>query len=200
MKRGQFITFEGIDGAGKSTQIAFLADHLRAQGHTVQVTREPGGTPLGESLRTLILNQPMDPRTETLLVFAARAEHLAQVIRPALAAGHWVVCDRFTDATYAYQSGGRGLPGTDIETLAHWVHPDLQPDRTVLVDVPPEVAAARLASARAADRFEAEQGAFFVRVRDAYLERAQRDPRRFVILDGTLSPAAIQAQILREFT
>lgn len=200
MKRGQFITFEGIDGAGKSTQIAFLADHLRAQGHTVRVTREPGGTPLGESLRTLILNQPMDPRTETLLVFAARAEHLAQVIRPALAAGHWVVCDRFTDATYAYQSGGRGLPGTDIETLAHWVHPDLQPDRTVLVDVPPEVAAARLASARAADRFEAEQGAFFVRVRDAYLERAQRDPRRFVILDGTLSPAAIQAQIVREFT
>jgi dTMP kinase len=142
----------------------------------------------------------MDPRTETLLVFAARAEHLAQVIRPALAAGHWVVCDRFTDATYAYQSGGRGLPGTDIETLAHWVHPDLQPDRTVLVDVPPEVAAARLASARAADRFEAEQGAFFARVRDAYLERAQRDPQRFVILDGTLSPAAIQAQIVREFT
>jgi dTMP kinase len=200
MKRGQFITFEGIDGAGKSTQIAFLADHLRAQGHTVRVTREPGGTPLGESLRTLILNRPMDPRTETLLVFAARAEHLAQVIRPALAAGHWVVCDRFTDATYAYQSGGRGLPGTDIETLAHWVHPDLQPDRTVLVDVPPEVAAARLASARAADRFEAEQGAFFARVRDAYLERAQRDPQRFVILDGTLSPAAIQAQIVREFT
>jgi dTMP kinase len=199
MKRGQFITFEGIDGAGKSTQIAFLADHLRAQGHTVLVTREPGGTPLGESLRALILNQPMDPRTETLLMFAARAEHLAQVIRPALAAGHWVVCDRFTDATYAYQSGGRGLPGADIEALAHWVHPDLQPDRTVLVDVPPAVAAARLASARAADRFEAEQGAFFARVRDAYLERAQREPQRFVILDGTQPPAAIQAQIGREF-
>jgi dTMP kinase len=199
MARGQFITFEGIDGAGKSTQIAFLADHLRSQGHTVQVTREPGGTPLGESLRALILNQPMDPRTETLLVFAARAEHLAQVIRPALAAGQWVVCDRFTDATYAYQSGGRGLPGTDIETLARWVHADLQPDRTVLVDLPPEVAAARLASARTADRFEAEQGAFFARVRDAYLERAQRDPQRFVILDGTQSPAAIQAQIAREF-
>jgi dTMP kinase len=199
MKRGQFITFEGIDGAGKSTQIAFLADHLRAQGHTVLVTREPGGTPLGESLRSLILNQPMDPRTETLLMFAARAEHLAQVIRPALAAGHWVVCDRFTDATYAYQSGGRGLPGADIEALAHWVHPDLQPDRTILVDVAPEVAAARLASARAADRFEAEQSAFFTRVRDAYLERAQRDPQRFVILDGTQSPTAIQAQIGREF-
>lgn len=199
MKRGQFITFEGIDGAGKSTQIAFLADQLRAQGHTVLVTREPGGTPLGESLRALILNQPMDPRTETLLVFAARAEHLVQVIRPALAAGHWVVCDRFTDATYAYQSGGRGLPGADIEALAQWVHPDLQPDRTVLVDVPPEVAAARLASTRAADRFEAEPGAFFTRVRDAYLERAQRDPHRFVILDGTQSPAAIQAQIGREF-
>ncbi|MDZ7651400.1 MAG: dTMP kinase [Burkholderiaceae bacterium] len=199
MKRGQFITFEGIDGAGKSTQIAFLVEHLRAQGHTVRVTREPGGTPLGESLRALILNQPMDPRTETLLVFAARAEHLAQLIRPALAAGDWVVCDRFTDATYAYQSGGRGLPGADIEALAQWVHPDLQPDRTVLVDVPPEVAAARLASARAADRFEAEQGAFFARVRDAYLELAQRDPQRFVILDGTQSLAAIQAQIAREF-
>jgi dTMP kinase len=200
MRRGQFITFEGIDGAGKSTQIAFLAEHLRGQGHDVLVTREPGGTELGEKLRALVLNEPMDSRTETLLIFAARSEHLAQVIRPALDSGRWVVCDRFTDATFAYQSGGRQLPGADIEALERWVHPDLQPDRTLLVDVPPEVAASRLASARPADRFEAEQDGFFARVRAAYLERARRDPQRFVILDGTLSPAAIQAQIVREFT
>jgi dTMP kinase len=199
MKRGRFITFEGIDGAGKSTQIAFLADRLREQGHDVLVTREPGGTELGEALRSLVLGKPMDARTETLLMFAARSEHLAQVIRPALAAGRWVICDRFTDATFAYQSGGRQLPGAEIEALERWVHPDLQPDRTLLVDVPPEVAAARLASARPADRFEAEQGAFFARVRAAYLERARRDPQRFLILDGTKRPEVIQAQIAQEF-
>jgi dTMP kinase len=199
MKHGRFITFEGIDGAGKSTQIAFLADRLRVQGHDVLVTREPGGTELGEALRSLVLSKPMDARTETLLMFAARAEHLAQVIRPALAAGRWVICDRFTDATFAYQSGGRQLPGADVEALERWVHPDLQPDRTLLVDVPPEVAAARLASARPADRFEAEQGAFFARVRAAYLERARGDPRRFVVLDGTERPEVIQARIAREF-
>ena len=199
MTRGRFITFEGIDGAGKSTQIGFLAAHLRAQGHEVIVTREPGGTELGEALRGLVLGQAMDPRTETLLMFAARAEHLAQVIRPALQAGRWVVCDRFSDATFAYQSGGRQLPGADIEALERWVHPDLQPDRTLLVDVAPEVAAGRLAAARPADRFEAEQGAFFARVRAAYLERARRDPQRFVILDGSRAPQDIQQQIAREF-
>jgi dTMP kinase len=199
MRRGQFITFEGIDGAGKSTQIAFLAEHLRGQGHDVLVTREPGGTELGEKLRALVLNEPMDSRTETLLIFAARSEHLAQVIRPALDSGRWVVCDRFTDATFAYQSGGRQLPGADIEALERWVHPDLQPDRTLLVDVPPEVAASRLASARPADRFEAEQDGFFARVRAAYLERARRDPQRFVILDGTQSPAEIRRRIAQVF-
>lgn len=199
MTRGRFITFEGIDGAGKSTQIAFLAEHLRARGHDVLLTREPGGTELGEKLRALVLHEAMDARTETLLVFAARAEHLARVIRPALAAGRWVVCDRFTDATFAYQAGGRQLPAADIEALERWVHPDLQPDCTLLVDVPPAVAAARLASARPADRFEAEQGAFFARVRAAYLARAQRDPGRFVILDGTQPPSAIQARIAQAF-
>jgi dTMP kinase len=197
--RGQFITFEGIDGAGKSTQLAFLAEHLRAQGRDVVVTREPGGTELGEALRALVLNVDMDPRTETLIMFAARAEHLAQVIRPALAAGKWVVCDRFSDATFAYQSGGRQLPAEAVESLEHWTHPDLVPDRTLLVDVPPEVAAQRLAAARDADRFEAEQAAFFSRVRAAYLARAAREPQRFVLLDGTATPAELQQQIVQIF-
>lgn len=201
MVRGRFVTVEGVEGVGKSTNVAFVAARIEAAGHAVRVTREPGGTPLAEAVRQLLLapGSRIGPLAELLLVFAARADHLREVIEPALAAGEWVVCDRFTDATYAYQSGGRGLPGAEIEALAQWVHPDLQPDRTVLVDVPPEVAAARLASTRAADRFEAEPGAFFTRVRDAYLEQAQRDPQRFVILDGTQSPAAIQAQIGREF-
>jgi len=199
MSRGQFITFEGIDGAGKSTQLAFLAEHLQLQGHDVVVTREPGGTELGEALRALVLNCDMDARTETLIMFAARAEHLVRVIRPALAAGQWVICDRFSDATFAYQSGGRQLPGADVEALERWVHPDLAPDRTLLVDVPPEVAAQRLTAAREADRFESEQTDFFARVRAAYLERARRSPQRFVILDGTRTPSEIQQQIAREF-
>jgi dTMP kinase len=194
-ERGRFITFEGIDGAGKSTQLAFLAEHLRAQGRDVVVTREPGGTELGEALRALVLNVDMDPRTETLIMFAARAEHLARVIRPALAAGRWVVCDRFSDATFAYQSGGRELPPEAVESLEHWTHPDLVPDRTLLVDVPPAVAAQRLAAARDADRFEAEQAAFFTRVRAAYLARAAREPDRFAVLDGTAAPSVIQQRI-----
>lgn len=197
--RGQFITFEGIDGAGKSTQLAFLAEHLRAQGRDVVVTREPGGTELGEALRALVLNVDMDPRTETLIMFAARAEHLARVIRPALAEGKWVLCDRFSDATFAYQSGGRQLPGEAVESLERWTHPDLVPDRTLLVDVSPEVAAQRLAAARDADRFEAEQAAFFARVRAAYLARAAREPQRFVLLDGTATPAEIQQRIAQVF-
>jgi len=199
MTRGRLITFEGIDGAGKSTQIEHLAVHLRAQGHDVLVTREPGGTALGESLRALVLNHPMHPRTETLLMFAARTEHLAHVIRPALAVGRWVICDRFTDATFAYQAGGRQLPGSDIEALERWVHPDLQPDCTLLIDVAPEVAAARLAGTRPADRFEAEPAAFFARVRAAYLLRAQRDPHRFVILDGTQTPDELRHRIAQAF-
>ncbi len=199
MTDGQFITFEGIDGAGKSTQIEFLVERLRAQGHDVLVTREPGGTPLGEKLRELLLTEAMDARTETLLMFAARAEHLAKVIMPALEAGRWVVCDRFTDATYAYQGGGRQVPMADIEALERWVHPDLLPDRTLLFDLPPEVAALRLAVARRADRFEAEEAAFFARVRAVYLDRVRRDSRRFLVLDGTQSPALISAHIGRSF-
>jgi dTMP kinase len=199
MERGKFITFEGIDGAGKSTQLAYLADHLRRQGRDVVVTREPGGTPVGEALRQIVLTQDMDPRTETLLMFAARAEHLARVIRPALAAGRWVVCDRFSDATFAYQSGGRQLPAVDVESLERWVHLDLVPDRTILVDIAPEVAARRLAAARAADRFESEQTAFFARVRAAYLARAAQAPARFVVLDGASAPEQLHARIAQVF-
>lgn len=199
MKTGKFITFEGIDGAGKSTQLAFLADYLRRNGRDVVVTREPGGTPVGEALRQIVLSQDMDPRTETLLMFAARAEHLARVIRPALASGRWVVCDRFSDATFAYQSGGRQLPAADIEALEHWVHPDLVPDHTFLVDIAPEIAAQRLAAARAADRFESEQTAFFSRVRAAYLARAARSPERFIVLDGAMTPERLQTRIAQVF-
>lgn len=199
MNTGKFITFEGIDGAGKSTQLAFLADYLRRNGRDVVVTREPGGTPVGEALRQIVLTQDMDPRTETLLMFAARAEHLARVIRPALASGRWVVCDRFSDATFAYQSGGRQLPAADIEALEHWVHPDLVPDHTFLVDIAPEIAAQRLAAARAADRFESEQTAFFSRVRAAYLARAARSPERFIVLDGAMTPERLQTRIAQVF-
>lgn len=194
--RGHFITFEGIDGAGKSTQIDFVAARLRERGIDVVVTREPGGTEVGEALRELLLRRPMSARTETLLVFAARAQHVEQVIAPALAAGRWIVCDRFTDATYAYQSGGRGVPQAAVAALERWVHPDLQPDLTFLFDVAPDVAAQRLSAARAADRFEAEQRDFFARVRAVYLERARRFPARFVVLDGTQPPDAVRARLV----
>ncbi|MEG0822462.1 MAG: dTMP kinase [Burkholderiaceae bacterium] len=198
--RGRFITFEGIDGAGKSTQIATVAAAIRARGIEVVLTREPGGTPLGETLRELILKTPMAPATETLLVFAARAEHLERVIRPALARGAWVLCDRFTDATYAYQAGGRQLPGESIQQLEQWVHPDLQPDQTVLFDLPPAIAAERLARARAADKFEAEQCEFFERVRQVYLERAAAAPGRFLVVNSTRAPAAISADLAERFS
>lgn len=194
--RGRFITFEGIDGAGKSTQIDFVATRLRERGIDIVVTREPGGTEIGEALRELVLRQPMSARTETLLVFAARAQHVEQVIAPALVAGRWIVCDRFTDATYAYQSGGRGVPEAAVAALERWVHPDLQPDLTFLFDVAPDVAAQRLSAARAADRFEAEQRDFFARVRAVYLERARRFPARFVVLDSTQPPEAVRAQLV----
>lgn len=194
--RGRFITFEGIDGAGKSTQIDFVATWLRTRGIDVVVTREPGGTEIGEALRELILRRNMSPRTETLLVFAARAQHVEQVIAPALAAGRWIVCDRFTDATYAYQSGGRGVPEAAVEALERWVHPDLQPDVTFLFDIAPDVAAQRLSAARPADRFEAEQRDFFARVRAVYLERARRFAARFVVLDGTQPADAVRARLI----
>ena len=193
--RGRFITFEGIDGAGKSTQIDVVANALRARGIEPIITREPGGTPLAETLRTLVLNEPMGPATETLLLFAARSDHLERVLRPALAAGQWVLCDRFTDATYAYQAGGRGMSTERIAALEQWVHPDLQPDLTLLFDVPPEIAAQRLATARTADRFESEQIAFFGAVRQRYLERAAAYADRFFVVDSTASPDVIRGQL-----
>jgi len=194
-ERGRFITFEGIDGAGKSTQIDAVAGALRSRGLPIVLTREPGGTALGEALRDLILSQPMTAETETLLLFAARAEHLARVIRPALAAGQWVLCDRFTDATYAYQAGGRGVAQERIAALERWVHADLQPDLTLLFDVPPDVAARRLARTRAADRFEAEEIGFFQAVRREYLARAGQEPARFFVVDGTRPPEALRLQL-----
>jgi dTMP kinase len=194
-ERGRFITFEGIDGAGKSTQIDVVAEALRARGIAQLRTREPGGTPLAETLRELILNEPMTAATETLLLFAARAEHLARVIEPALAAGQWVLCDRFTDATYAYQAGGRGMATEDIATLERWVHPNLQPDLTLLFDIHPELAAERLTGARIADRFEAEPKEFFAAVRAQYLARAQADPGRFLVIDGARPESEIRSQL-----
>jgi dTMP kinase len=194
--RGRFVTFEGIDGAGKSTQIAFVDGWLRGRGVEVLLTREPGGTPIGESLRELILHQPMQSRTETLLMFAARCEHVLTVIEPALAAGRWVLCDRFTDATYAYQSGGRGLPPADVTALERWVHPGLQPDLTLLFDLDPAIAAERLARARRSDRFEAEQRDFFTRVRDHYLARARGEPQRFVVVDTAQDKPVVQARLV----
>lgn len=194
-QRGRFITLEGVDGAGKSTHIAWLTDAVRSHGVSVVSTREPGGTPLGEQLRALVLTEPMALETETLLMFAARSEHVRTVIQPAIEAGEWVVCDRFTDATYAYQGGGRKLGASRIATLEQWVHPAFQPDRTWLFDVPLEVARARLADAREPDRFEREGAAFFERTRAAYHARAAADPERFRIIDGTQSIAAIREQL-----
>lgn len=183
--KGKFITFEGIDGAGKSSHVEWLAGRLRERGLTVQVTREPGGTALGEKLRYLLLNQPMHLETETLLMFAARREHLAQVIEPALARGEWVVCDRFTDATHAYQGGGRGLERSKLQVLEHWVHDHLQPNLTLLFDLPLDVARERIAVAsRNLDRFEQERADFHERVRQAYMERAHAHPERIRVIDA----------------
>lgn len=192
---GRFITLEGVDGAGKSTHIAWLVDYLRSQGHNVVSTREPGGTALGEQLRDVLLHQPMTLETETLLMFAARCEHINQVIRPALQAGAWVVCDRFTDATYAYQGGGRELGADRVRTLEQWVHPDLQPHRTWLFDVPLDVARERLSATRTLDRFEQEDAAFFERTRRAYHDRVSRDPARFLVVDATRSIEQIRLQL-----
>ncbi|MFN3544904.1 MAG: dTMP kinase [Thiobacillus sp.] len=195
MSRGKFITLEGVDGAGKSTHLAFVADWLRVQGREVVVTREPGGTPLGETLRELLLHQPMAPDTELLLMFAARQQHLAELILPALARGAWVVSDRFTDASYAYQSGGRGIAAERIAALEAWVQRGFTPDLTLLFDVPPEVAEARRSAVRAADRFEREADSFFARVRNAYLERARAEPERIQVLDARQTIETLQGQI-----
>ena len=194
--RGRFISAEGIDGAGKTTHLDAVDAWLRQRGHPVLRTREPGGTPLAEALRELVLHQPMDPLTEALLVFAARRDHLCEVIEPALAAGTWVLCDRFTDATFAYQGGGRGFDLQVLATLETWVQQGRQPDLTLWFDLDPAVAAARRAAARAPDRFEAQDHAFFARVRDGYAARASAEPARFVHIDAAGSPAAVAASVL----
>jgi dTMP kinase len=193
---GKFITFEGVDGAGKSTHLDWLVNELRQRGHRVVATREPGGTPLGERLRELLLSQQMHLETEALLMFAARKEHLEKVIRPALARGDWVVSDRFTDASFAYQGGGRGLAQAKLAALENWVQEGLQPDLTLLFDLPVEVARTRLAgTGNAPDRFEQEQEAFFERVRQAYLARAAHEPGRILCLDAARTPDAIRNQL-----
>ncbi len=193
--RGTFISIEGIDGAGKSTHIAALCDWLRQRGHSVVHTREPGGTPLAERLRDMVLHTPMDPLCEALLVFAARRDHILQVIEPALAAGSTVVCDRFTDATFAYQGAGRGFDWDTLLQLERWVHPGLDPALTLWLDLPAEVAAHRRAAARAPDRFEALDTAFFEQVRTGYARRAESAPQRFARIDALASVPEVWAQI-----
>jgi dTMP kinase len=194
MSRGRFITLEGIDGAGKSTHLAAIANFLRERGKDVVVTREPGGTPLGESLRAVLLSQPMDVETETLLMFAARREHIAKVIAPALAAGRWVLSDRFTDATYAYQGAGRGMPADKIAALERWVQEGLQPDLTLVFDVPVEIARQRLAQSPA-DRFEREGAGFFERIRTGYLKRAATDSPRVRVINSEKPLADVKKEV-----
>ena len=193
--RGKFITLEGMDGAGKSTHIPDIIKLLEGKGVEVISTREPGGTVLGEQLRTLLLNESMHPETETLLMFAARREHIAQVIEPALSQGAWVLSDRFTDATYAYQSGGRGVLANKVIELEAWVQGSLQPDLTLLFDVPVEVSVARLASARTPDKFERESPDFFTKIRNAYLDRARNNPKRFCIINSNQALEDVKAEV-----
>ncbi len=195
--RGRFITFEGIDGAGKSTQIDAIAQTLQRRGIAIVRTREPGGTVLGESLRTAMLGQSMDALTETLLMFAARREHVLDVIKPALAHARWVLCDRFTDASYAYQGAGRGVPAAQLDALADWVHREIKPDLTVLVDIDPAQAQLRREGVRASDRFETEPLQFFERVRTAYLARAAAEGTRFLVVDGS-APASTLTSIIMQ--
>jgi len=195
--RGKFITLEGIDGAGKSTQLEWLADFWRARGHDLMMTREPGGTALGEQLRKLLLDskKPMHAETETLLMFAARREHIHQVILPNLEAGQWVLCDRFTDATFAYQGGGRGVAWHRLEALEHWVQGDLEPDLTLYFDIAPAVARQRMTAIKQPDRFEQEQDQFFQHVRDAYLLRVRNAPQRIHIIDAERSMEEIRREL-----
>jgi len=199
--RGRFITFEGLEGVGKSTQIARAAEHLRRAGIEPVVTREPGGTPLAEKLRALVLEpapEPIAPTAEVLIMFAARASHVAEVIRPALAAGRTVLCDRFTDATEAYQGGGRGINAAWIRELARIAHPRLAPDLTLLFDAPADVALARLPGRGTGhDRIEAEGAVFFERVRKSYLAIAQREPERVRIVDATRPADEVAADVAR---
>lgn len=203
--RGKFITLEGVDGAGKSTHLTWLVTHLRdmlrGQGRTVVQTREPGGTPLGEKLRELLLHEPMHLETEALLMFAARREHLEKVIKPAIGQGDWVVCDRFTDASFAYQGGGRGLSIGKLTQLENWVQEGFQPDLTLVFDLPIDMAAQRMAgAARQLDRFEQEKSDFHERVRAAYLARAAAMPARVKVIDSRESLESIQKQLEHIFS
>lgn len=195
MSRGKFITLEGIDGAGKSTHHNFLAEHLRALGKQVLTTREPGGTPLGEMLRDMVLSQSMHVETETLIMFASRREHIDKVILPALDKGIWVISDRFTDATYAYQGGGRGIATERLKALEDWVQQGLQADLTLLFDVTTEVSQQRLAFNQSLDRFEQEKQDFFKRVRESYLSRAETFPQRIRVIDSSRSVQEIQTDL-----
>jgi len=200
MTRGTFITLEGIDGAGKSSHVRWIARFLRGRGIRLRVTREPGGTPAGETLRRLLLRsrRRLHVETETLLMFAARREHLAQVIGPALERGIWVLCDRFTDATYAYQSSGGGVPWDKVSILEQWVHPGFQPDLTILFDVRPAIGRQRAGRKRNPDRFEREREAYYRRVRDGYRRRAAGNARRIRLLDaeGTRSEVRKRLEIV----
>jgi len=196
VSRGRFVTLEGVDGAGKSTHVEAIAALLRRPGREVRVSREPGGTPLAEGLRKLVLSEPMDPVAETMLLFAARTDHVRREIEPALASGTWVLCDRFTDATFAYQGGGKGVANELIAHLAQVSHDGLLPDRTLVFDCPYEVAQARLAKAeRTRDRFEREDRSFFERVRQAYLALARADPERIRVIDASGALADIKKKI-----
>ncbi len=194
--RGKFLTLEGIDGAGKSSHTTFMADCIRSRGFEVVTTREPGGTKLGETLRTMLLNEKMHPDTEALLMFASRREQLAEIIEPALASGAWIICDRFTDSTYAYQCGGRGLSAERTAILEQWVHGHLQPDMTFLFDAPLSVARERLdKNTTEPDKFEREQNDFFAKVQAAYLQRAAEFPARIKVINSAQPMASIQAEL-----
>ncbi len=195
VKKGKFITLEGMDGAGKSTHIPDIINQIKALGETVVSTREPGGTPLAEQLREILLHQAMHAETETLLMFAARREHIEQVIAPAIARGDCVISDRFTDATYAYQAGGKAVSVAKINALETWVQGDLQPDMTLLFDVPVDVSLNRLSLARTPDKFEREGADFFEKLRNAYLTRAKQDPTRFRIINGNQAIEAVKNEV-----
>jgi len=201
MKTARFITLEGGEGVGKTTNLRFVGDFLRQRGIPVLTTREPGGTALGEAVRGMLLGHGrMTPQTELLLVFAARAQHLGEVIEPALTAGTWVVCDRFTDASFAYQGGGRGLPREFIAALEEYVQGARRPDLTLLLDAPIELGMERARGRNSADRFEAEESAFFVRVREAYLQQAEAEPERIRRVDASRSVERVQADIEHHLT
>ena len=194
--KGKFITFEGVDGAGKSTHIDEVISFLESQKIAVKRTREPGGTKLGEKLRELLLHDEMDPETETLLMFAARRQHIAEVIKPALDEGVFVVSDRFTDATYAYQYGGKQVAYSKIEALEAWVHPDLKADLTLLFDLPVEISISRLKSNRAPDKFEKESEAFFNRLRNVYLDLARQHPNRYRVINANQTIESVSHDVI----